>query len=242
MSSTHRSDLARDLQAATGWPYQRCLNLVLRAEREQQLPDVWVTADRANLIASLLQLGTEGDGQAEVEQTRHLQRVAEKLQVLKAAVPSLPNHYLFSLPPGLPLDAPGPDMPLRLRRVLELSNGPGGVEVGLYSTKYLDERQSDCEEYDGCPEAFRGGPEKWVVIGWADAAAGAPLLMDRRTGVVWWFPDGAGGEWWNTDRFEPLAGLEEFMADYFLGDRYRLLCDGDGDWWQLLRSQGLAST
>lgn len=60
MSSTHRGQLARELQSATGWPYQRCLNVVLRAVRRQVVPAAWAQADRDQLLAALI-----GSGSAE---------------------------------------------------------------------------------------------------------------------------------------------------------------------------------
>ncbi len=64
MNSTNRSRLARAVQARTGWPYARCLDLVVRASTDGLLPAAWAECDERQAIdlvvgsASQLRLNT----------------------------------------------------------------------------------------------------------------------------------------------------------------------------------------
>jgi hypothetical protein len=126
------------------------------------------------------------------------------------------------------------DLPPGLREMLELSDGPWGGAVVLFPTDQLVKQHFSCDDLDLIDD-----PTAWLRVG---TVSDEPLLLHRKTGELWWFPD-TGTLWYMSDRFELLVpDMETFVAGYLLGRGYRDIAPNPDDgWYAFLRDLGLVT-
>ena len=139
-----------------------------------------------------------------------------------------------AVPGTIPADVPGP-----VRELLDVADGILAGAFVLFGTG----------SYDCFPYAFAYMPEftgvgdepaKWALFG---NLSDEPLLLNRETGAVWYFPF-TGAEWYMREEFAEIApDLDSFLAYYVFGPGYREIgCDRPDHWWRFLHSQGLITS
>ncbi|TNH27912.1 hypothetical protein FHG89_16740 [Micromonospora orduensis] len=136
---------------------------------------------------------------------------------------------------GAAIDAVPAGLPTDLRDLLLVADGLRAGLVELASTSTLAGIQYHLDhapDFSTIPEDRAG----WLVIG---TCGDDPILMDRGTGAVWYFPP-TGTEWFMSDTFEELApDLGSFVDYYVLGPGYAELTPSDDLWFAFLDEQGL---
>ncbi|MFI5843760.1 SUKH-4 family immunity protein [Catenuloplanes sp. NPDC051500] len=124
-------------------------------------------------------------------------------------------------------------LPAGLREVLQVMDGFVTASVRLFSTTQIPSSQRTLQVATEFP-AIIDDPDRWLVIGEIDEA---PLLLDRRDGRIWWFPD-TSVTWWDSTEFVPVAAdAVEFADRFLLGAEYENLA-ADVRWEPLLRRAG----
>lgn len=161
----------------------------------------------------------------------------QKLDAVRAELEAGQDRIIpAGFPPGLPPGAEPPGIPEPLLAVLRASNGPWAFTFLVHPADEVAGGQAVLDLATGYEE-ITSDPDRWLAIG---SVEDEPLLMDRRTGEVWWFPD-TGTPWYMSDEFEVLAADPlELVDDYLLGDRY-LEVATDEEWFEVLRRAGLVT-
>lgn len=161
----------------------------------------------------------------------------ERVERVQRALDEAPDSYLMAtFPAGLPADAAGlAALPADLADLLTVTNGPRAGQISIFAAERLPDMQFHCDDLD----VLQGGRERWLCFA---MGADFPLMIERATGAVWWFPELDAEDYFMTDRFERLTdGVEDFLDRYVLGAGYRVFSPSDDDWWYgFLRDQALA--
>ncbi|GAB7036201.1 MULTISPECIES: SUKH-4 family immunity protein [Catenuloplanes] len=157
--------------------------------------------------------------------------VRRKAAAVRAVIAADGRAGVFG--PKEPAAAVPAELPERLRRLLRVMDGCVTASVFLYGTAEIRTGQGTLQVATAFPEII-DDLDRWLVIGEID---GAPLVLDRRDGRVWWFPD-TGVTWWDSTEFVPVAAdVIDFAGRVLLGADYGTLTI-DTRWEPLLRRAG----
>jgi hypothetical protein len=78
-------------------------------------------------------------------------------------------------------------------------------------------------------DILESGRSRWLCFALIDDF---PLMIERATGSVWWFPEIGLEYYFMSERFERLAdNVEAFFDHYILGPGYRELFEGGHNPW-----------
>ncbi|GIF12784.1 SUKH-4 family immunity protein [Actinoplanes teichomyceticus] len=136
--------------------------------------------------------------------------------------------------------APADEIPAGLPRpVRELLAAADGILAGAFDLPAAAELPGIQYHLETMPGFTRiaDEPQRWLVFGTLHEE---PLLLDRETGAVWYFPDADGDEWFMRERFDNVAsGLDEFVGHYVFGPGYGRIAFDDDEWWEFLSRHGL---
>ncbi|MEV0680260.1 hypothetical protein AB0I60_27465 [Actinosynnema sp. NPDC050436] len=153
------------------------------------------------------------------------------VELLRSALESTPDAVVFAnLPGGAEASTVSGLEPAPADLHTE-ANGLRCGSVVLFKADDLDGHQYLCQEVEG-------GSDEWLSFGRIETD---PLMPNRATGAVWWFPD-TGTEWWMSEQFATLApDPTRFFLDYVAGPGYSEIAPLAHDrWYGFLGSVGLA--
>lgn len=152
----------------------------------------------------------------------------ERVATLRAELERDADSVLFAdLPPGAADARVLEQLPAGHSRVLAASDGPRCGVIVWFDTGYLTSQQYFCDD-------LPGGPERWVCFG---HNSDEPLVIERATGAVWWYPP-TGTLYWMSGRLEKLTDtVEAFFTDYCLGSKYPQATGDHDQWYQFLTAR-----
>ncbi|KWW98056.1 hypothetical protein C3Y87_14535 [Carbonactinospora thermoautotrophica] len=160
-----------------------------------------------------------------------MKSLKETIEAVRAALAEVEDSVILGrFPAGCSDPTALADVPEGLRELLRITDGPRCGVVVLFPAADLPRHQYYCDEVEG-------GQEAWLCFG---VVADEPLMLQRATGQVWWFPD-TGVAWYDSDRFECLAkDVATFFTEHVLGEGYaRLAPSGaEDEWYGFLRDHG----
>jgi hypothetical protein len=146
----------------------------------------------------------------------------EKIDVIKRKLTEDEASYMFAVfPSGVALAEGVPaGAPEELRRLLASTNGPRTSDMAVFAAEDLSKFQFYCDDVD----ILEGGRSRWLCFALIEDF---PVMIERVTGSVWWFPEIGLEYYFMGERFEPLAdNVEAFFDHYVLGPGYRKLFEG----------------
>ena len=145
-----------------------------------------------------------------------------KLGAIRNELRAIPDSFMFA---EFPDGADRTDgLPEGLADLLSVTDGPRAGMLTVCSTARLPGSQFYCDDIP----ALAGGRIDWLCFA---IAFGVPLMIERATGAVWWFPV-LDSESYPDSAFERLTGdVGEFVDHYVLGPGYREISPSDDDWW-----------
>ncbi|MBG6065355.1 SUKH-4 family immunity protein [Micromonospora ureilytica] len=158
------------------------------------------------------------------------------IEELRADLADRPESLAYAeFGEGAAIDAVPAGLPADLRDLLLVADGLRAGRVELASSSTLPGIQYHLDfapDFSSIPQDRAG----WLVVG---TRSDEPILMDRGTGAIWYFPPN-GTEWFMADAFEELApDVESFVDYYLLGPGYADLTPADDRWFAFLDEQGL---
>lgn len=165
------------------------------------------------------------------------ERVRRKFEAVRAALAAVPDSYMFAeFQPGS--RDPMPDIPEGLRDLLTLADGLRAGWVVVFPYRELDRNQFHLDDADTV-QLMGGDRDRWLCFGLVDDF---PLVMERPTGAIWWFPELWLEYSFMATRFERLADdVDDFVDRFLLGEGYARLTGSRDWWWDFQRDHGLVA-
>jgi hypothetical protein len=155
-----------------------------------------------------------------------------KIDTVKRILEQDPDSYMMArLSEGAPPNKSElAGLPTDLRRILEMTDGVYAGNLAVFSSEGIAGNQFYCADLDG-------GTDRWLCFA---VVMDFPLMIERPTGAVWWFPETGLEYYFMSERFELLTeSVEEFFDRYVLGEGYARICGTDDPWYNFLRDHDL---
>jgi hypothetical protein len=155
--------------------------------------------------------------------------------MVRSALEATPDSYMIgTFPAGADADSVA-EVPAGLADLLQVTNGPRAGVLAVFAAEALPDNQFYCDDL----HLLEGGRSRWFCFA---VGLGFPLMIERDTGAVWWFPDLEAEDYFTAERFERLTdSVEDFVDGFLLGAGYRRFSPSEDDWWyQFLRDRQLA--
>jgi hypothetical protein len=161
--------------------------------------------------------------------THDLRSIAGRARRYLAEIPDGPTIGIIK--EGRGEQAVSAEIPIQCQELYRVLDGVYFGVFALFSSK-------DVLESQYLTESIEGGRETWFCFG---TIIDDPVILQRATGEVWWFPPEQNRVWWDGGSPERISSDPlEFMDEFVFGPGYaRIGADLKQDrWWDLLETLG----